>query len=355
MNKDLVIIGGGVAGLCAAIELCKKGINPILIEAGSYPAHKTCGEFLSPACLPWLEKLNIFPISIEETDLYLGNQTLSFKLPTRAGSLSHYTLDTLLAEKAVAMGTKILTQVKVQSFQAKLTSAGRHQIELSTGEILHAHAVIVAVGRMPSLSSPSQHFKYMGIKAHFDGIDLNHSLKMFSFQNAYLGLSPIEGGRANLACLSSMQRLQQSGSVECLMQELITSNPHLNAILAQGKRLFSAWMTAPIPFFGFKPTPHWSDAYFIGDSAISVPPACGGGLALAIMGGIQAAHHASLGDFYGFKKKFKASNISLMCTAKALHYLFMHPRLGKGGLHICSLYPSLPQKLFLASRPNFSC
>jgi flavin-dependent dehydrogenase len=47
MNADYVILGGGVAGLCAARRLIELGIQPLVIEAGSYPSHKVCGEFIS--------------------------------------------------------------------------------------------------------------------------------------------------------------------------------------------------------------------------------------------------------------------------------------------------------------------
>ncbi len=350
MNNTIVIIGGGVAGLCAAIELCRIGLNPILIESGTYPSHKVCGEFLSPESIAWLEELDIHPTKIDEIHLDFNLEKKAFSLPMSAGSLSHYILDASLAEKARAMGTEVLTHVKVIDFQPKCQVSDLHLIELSTGEKLQAHSVIFAAGRLPTLTIPPKHFQYIGIKAHFEGIPIGNTLKMFGFNGAYLGLSPIEEGKANLACLASMERFKCAASAESFMEELINSNSNLKNLLSNGRNLFSTWMTAQIPFFGFKSIPNWIDAYFIGDSAISIPPACGEGLSLAIRTGIDAVQHASKKDYKGFRESFRQKNASKMRIAKGLHYLFMRPRLGKNGLKLCSLWPSLPQKLFMATR-----
>ena len=56
-KTQVIIIGGGLAGLTAAIDLCQKGIEVNLFEKDEYPHHKVCGEYLSnEICLiltPW--------------------------------------------------------------------------------------------------------------------------------------------------------------------------------------------------------------------------------------------------------------------------------------------------------------
>ncbi len=41
------IIGGGLGGLCLAIQLARQGVEVILFEKNSYPQHKVCGEYIS--------------------------------------------------------------------------------------------------------------------------------------------------------------------------------------------------------------------------------------------------------------------------------------------------------------------
>ncbi|NJO03265.1 MAG: FAD-dependent oxidoreductase, partial [Bacteroidia bacterium] len=44
---DIVIIGGGLAGLVNAIQLSQAGLKVALLEKKSYPFHRVCGEYVS--------------------------------------------------------------------------------------------------------------------------------------------------------------------------------------------------------------------------------------------------------------------------------------------------------------------
>ena len=59
---DVIIIGGGLAGLTNAIHLSKSRQRVLLIEKNSYPKHKVCGEYISNEVLPYLNSLGINPI-----------------------------------------------------------------------------------------------------------------------------------------------------------------------------------------------------------------------------------------------------------------------------------------------------
>ena len=58
-NPDVIIIGGGLAGLTTAIHLSKYGLKVTLIERNKYPKHKVCGEYISNEVLPYLEWLGL--------------------------------------------------------------------------------------------------------------------------------------------------------------------------------------------------------------------------------------------------------------------------------------------------------
>ncbi|MEG9438384.1 FAD-dependent monooxygenase [Edaphobacter sp. HDX4] len=58
-NTDVAIIGGGPAGLAAAIALQKKGIECTVVEALEPPIDKGCGEGLMPDALHSLKELGI--------------------------------------------------------------------------------------------------------------------------------------------------------------------------------------------------------------------------------------------------------------------------------------------------------
>ena len=47
--KPITIIGGGLAGVSLGIILRQRDVPTTLIEAGRYPRHRVCGEFISGA------------------------------------------------------------------------------------------------------------------------------------------------------------------------------------------------------------------------------------------------------------------------------------------------------------------
>lgn len=350
MDKKVIIIGGGIAGLSAALEFLRQGIVPTLLEAGSYPAQKVCGEFISPESLPFLKQWNVHPHPIVKSRFQSGKKEFSLTFPTPAGSLSHLSLDPSLAQHALSMGADIRTQVKVEAILPKEHPDKEHQIKLSTGEILTTPTLLIAVGRLPGFHTPMVEPQFLGIKAHFKGIELDNTLEMFGFQGAYLGLCPIEEGKSNLACLASMEQVKSAGSATRFMEKLVLENPRLKELLGSGECLFDEWMTAPVPYFGFKSTPDWQDAYFIGDAALTIPPACGEGLSLGITSGILAARFATTKDFVGFKREYRVHCCSILRAAKGLHTLLMNPILCKMALQGCTLFPSLGKLLFRMTR-----
>lgn len=347
---DYVILGGGVAGLCAAKRLLELGIQPLVIEAGGYPSHKVCGEFFSPSSLPLLHSWDIHPLPLHQMRLHTPSQTLNFTFPTPAGSLSHLTLDSQLADQISQQGASLLTHTKVQNLSPSFKLENSHILILSNGEEIEAKHLMIATGRLPGVQSQSAQARYIGFKAHFAEIELNSTLEMFSFPGAYLGLAPVEGGRTNLACLAKIEKVEQASSPEEFMQGLIEGHPVLRHLLSLSHNLFKDWMKAYVPSFGLRSPPSWPRTYWIGDAASTIPPACGNGLSLALASGYLAAEFASRDDAPGFKQIWRRRCSSQILFGKGLHHLFLHPSLGNSALHLSRWFPFLTAKIFALTR-----
>ena len=103
--KDVIIVGGGLAGLVSAIHLSKFGIQVLLIEKNNYPKHKVCGEYISNEVLPYLQSLDFNPFvfgakQIDKFELTTPkNKSIKANLPLGGFGISRYTIDQALAKK----------------------------------------------------------------------------------------------------------------------------------------------------------------------------------------------------------------------------------------------------------------
>ena len=66
---NVIIAGGGLAGLISAIALSAKGFKILLLEKKSYPFNKVCGEYVSNEVLNYLKSLGFDPFSFNASKI----------------------------------------------------------------------------------------------------------------------------------------------------------------------------------------------------------------------------------------------------------------------------------------------
>jgi len=109
-SYDVIIVGGGLAGLTAAIHLSQEKHSVLVIEKKAYPHHKVCGEYVSNEILPYLNSLGV---SLETTNAVtidtlimstVRGKSTQTKLPLGGIGISRYNFDNLLYQKALTNG-----------------------------------------------------------------------------------------------------------------------------------------------------------------------------------------------------------------------------------------------------------
>lgn len=333
--KNIVIVGGGVAGLSALNRLADLGVSATLIEGGGYPAHKICGEFFSAESMPLLEKWDLPPLAtIDSISLATRRSSLTIPLSPPARGEARFDFDLRLLKRAEAKGARILTHTKVLSIE-------KGKLTLDNNETILYTDLIMSTGRLFGSSEP----RYIGIKGHLTGIELNQQLEMYPFPGGYGGLSPIGKGQVNFACL-----IRGLATFSDPIKSLFKLAPHLAKRLEAGSLSFSDWMVGKVPSFGIKQVPSWPNTYFIGDAAGTIPPASGLGLSLAITSGYIAADYALKGDFLGFKKEWEKRYARVFAYGHLLHHTLMTPLLYHSAIKLGGLFPSLAPRLFQLTR-----
>src|ERR1035441_7554800 len=113
--KPLTIVGGGLAGLTLGIGLRQKGIPVTTWEAGHYPRHRVCGEFISGRGQDVLARLGLREAFVQAglvlartAAFYLGPSGSPVRaLPEPALCLSRFTMEPLLAHQVRQAGGEL--------------------------------------------------------------------------------------------------------------------------------------------------------------------------------------------------------------------------------------------------------
>lgn len=126
MNRyDLVVVGAGPAGSCAAAAAARAGLRVALIERERLPRHKTCGGGMPMTVSAWVRDLD--PGLFVECEVRRMRLTWRFAEPTLAplsppGSnrplglwmVQRSVFDQALAERAVRFGAELVEGVRVR-------------------------------------------------------------------------------------------------------------------------------------------------------------------------------------------------------------------------------------------------
>jgi flavin-dependent dehydrogenase len=287
-ETEILIIGGGLAGLTAALHLNKLGLNVILIEKDTYPHHKVCGEYISNEVLPYFKWLgiNIEGLNPELiNDLLftsLSGKSIQTKLPLGGFGLSRYTIDHYLYSELIRRKVKIIHDRVVQVNFAN----DRFSVE-TTSHTFIAPYVIGAYGKRSAIDVKlnrnfiNKQSPYLAVKAHYKADFPNNVVSLHNFEGGYCGVSKVENDRLNICYLADYESFKKHKNIVAYQENILYKNSHLKAIFENAESLFEAPLTISQISFEAK-EPVYNHILMIGDTAGLIHPLCGNGMAMAI-------------------------------------------------------------------------
>lgn len=314
MSETITITGGGLTGLSLAIALRKNGVAVALHEAGAYPRHRVCGEFISGVSRETLETLGIAETladaHLHRSVTWFSGDTLLREntLPTPALALSRHLLDDRLQRLATALGVEIHT------------ASRRKMNPGQPGEVWTA-------GRKPAKG------EWIGLKAHIRGISTTAHLEMHSGPRGYLGITPVEDGWHNACGLFRIDKSITASHADLLPAYLLENG---NAALAH--RIAAAeWREGSftaVAGFALGLQAATPGLLSLGDSHAIIPPFTGNGMTMAFQSAETALPHliAYANGTQTWPEACEAIQHQLakrfakrLTSAKLLHPLLFHP------------------------------
>jgi 2-polyprenyl-6-methoxyphenol hydroxylase-like FAD-dependent oxidoreductase len=259
--NEIVISGGGLAGLSLAIGLRRAGVEVVLHEAGEYPRHRVCGEFISGISTEALERIGIMECLKDARQRssfswHRGDQALRHgRLPRPALAISRYRLDDRLQSLARDLGVDLQASSRLRDRP-------------------HEPGFIKASGRIPTRGP------WIGLKAHVRGLKTSAELEMHTGHNGYLGITEVEDGWFNVCGLFRNDRGLNARHGDLLIEHVRRNGSHALARSLQQASWREGSFCA-VAGFELGTQNRLPGVLCLGDSHAIIPPFTGNGMSMA--------------------------------------------------------------------------
>ena len=287
-DQTIVIIGGGLAGLTAAIHFRNNNYSVIVIEKNEFPKHKVCGEYISNEVLSYLVSLGLDIESLQPKHInklsfsLVSGKTLHTTLPLGGFGVSRYALDHYLYNHAIKVGCQIVqeTVVDIEFENEKFrinTNLNQYEARLAIGAFGKRSNLDIKLKR--SFIQKQSH--WLGVKAHYQVIFPDDLVGLHHFKGGYCGVSKIENDLVNICYLANYDTFKKYKSIEEYQINVVYKNPNLKEIFEKASIQFEKPLTISQISFEQKKSVE-NHILMIGDTAGLIHPLCGNGMAMAI-------------------------------------------------------------------------
>ena len=359
---DVIIIGGGLAGLTNAIHLSKFKQRVLLIEKNSYPKHKVCGEYISNEVLPYLNSLGIDPIKegakqISKVQVSTTNGNLiKGELPLGGFGMSRYFLDSLLLKKALFNGVQVLKD----SVDSIVFEKGVFTVQTKDSKSFQSKVAIGAFGKRSVLDLKmnrkfiKKKSPYLAVKIHVKGDFPENLIALHNFKGGYCGVSKVENNSINLCYITEYNSFKKHKNITDFQHQVVFKNKHLKKIFEESNSVFKKPLTiSQISFETKKPVEN--HIIMCGDTAGMIHPLCGNGMGMAITsarlastrilqflnGEIKTREGLEIQYFKDWNKEFKRR----LKTGHFIAWLFRSQTISQIAYSILKIIPFLLPKM----------
>ncbi len=358
MKVSIIILGGGLAGLTAAIHLSKLGHQVTVIEKNHFPKHKVCGEYISNEVVEYFNWLGLEDVlahshPINTFRLEIDQKNFSeVQLPLGGFGISRYLLDDMLYQKAKSQNCIFIHESVIDiCFQDDF-----FKITLSSGQEIETPIAIGSFGKRSNIDVTlkrdfiQKKSHWLAVKSHYQGYFEDRVVGLYPFHGGYCGVSKVEGDKINICYIVQTEVFKKFKSIPEFTQNILFENQGLKNILKKSDSLFENPLTISQISFDIKKAVE-DHILMIGDSAGLIHPLCGNGMAMAIHSAKIASElidDALKKEIFSrnilemqYEKKWNQTFKNRLAMGRILSSLLLNPTLTKISLKTVAKSPAL--------------
>lgn len=266
-KNPIIIVGGGLAGLTLGIGLRQRAIPVTVWEAGTYPRHRVCGEFISGRGQETLARLGLRDLLFERgaisanTTAFFSARAASVvcKLFQPGISISRFVLDRLLAEEFHRLGGELHENERWRETdfpEGALRASGRRVQPVDAG------------------------WRWFGLKAHARNVELTADLEMHFSADGYVGMCRLQKSEVNICGL--FRRAADATDIPAQWKDALRGAPGSYRHERLRNAVFDEDSFCSVA--GLSLAPRRSEAWpecSVGDALTMTPPVTGNGMSMA--------------------------------------------------------------------------